>query len=112
MGIVYKARHTKLKRLVAIKLVAAGRVRDGHALERFHREMEAVAGLDHPHIVRAHDANELDGEHYLVMEYLDGIDLAQLIQRVGPLPRRGRVRERAADRPGPSARPRAWLDPS
>ncbi|NQV22751.1 MAG: protein kinase, partial [Rhodopirellula sp.] len=52
---------------------------------RFHREMEAIGQLDDPHIVRAHDAGEVDGTHYLVMEFVDGLDLTQLQDRVGPL---------------------------
>ena len=86
MGTVYKARHVKLRRLVAVKVLSERRLGDPEALARFHREMEAVGRLDHPHVVRAMDAGEHDGKHYLVMEYVSGIDLAQLVDRLGPLP--------------------------
>ena len=85
MGAVYKAVHTRLKRLVAMKMLPASRLADPQAVARFQREMEAVGQLDHPHLVRAHDAGEAEGQHFLVMEYLDGIDLARLVRRTGPL---------------------------
>jgi serine/threonine protein kinase len=56
------------------------------SVARFNREMKAVGKLDHPHIVRATDAGEADGTHYLVMEFVEGIDLAELLKRNGPLP--------------------------
>jgi len=86
MGTVYKARHTHLKRTVAVKLLRTGRTRDPQAVARFQAEMEAVGRLDHPNLVRAHDAGEVEGLHFLVMEYLDGIDLARLVRSSGPLP--------------------------
>lgn len=85
MGAVYKAEHTKLKRIVALKLLPPSRVQDSRAIARFEREMEAIGRLDHPSVVRATDAGEHDGSHYLVMEYVEGIDLASLAQREGPL---------------------------
>ncbi|MEZ6111857.1 MAG: protein kinase [Pirellulaceae bacterium] len=86
MGVVYKAIHTRLKRPVAIKLLPPEKLANGAAVSRFHREMEAIGQLDDPHIVRAHDAGEVDGTHYLVMEFIDGLDLRRLQERVGPLP--------------------------
>jgi len=86
MGTVYKARHMRLKRIVAIKILSADRVSSRRAVARFHREIKAVARLDHPNIVRAHDAGEAEGRHYLVMEYIKGIDLSDLVKRCGPLP--------------------------
>lgn len=86
MGAVYQALHTRLKRAVAIKVLATHRLGDPTALARFQREIEAVGRLDHPHLVAAHDANEDQGIHYLVTEYIEGLDLAQLVQRCGPLP--------------------------
>lgn len=86
MGAVYQALHTRLKRLVAIKVLATHRLGDPSALARFQREMEAVGRLQHPHIVAALDANEDQGTHYLVTEYIEGLDLAQLVERCGPLP--------------------------
>ena len=82
MGTVYKARHQRLKRIVALKLLPPDRTRDKRAVARFEREMEAVGKLEHPNIVRALDAGEHDGTHYLVMEYVDGLDLSQLVRRL------------------------------
>ncbi len=86
MGTVYKALHGRLKRIVALKVLAEHRLHDPAAVDRFSREMQAVGKLAHPNIVRALDAGEADGRHYLVMEYIDGIDLARLSRRCGPLP--------------------------
>ncbi len=85
MGTVYKARHTKLDRLAAINVLPAHRTQDPAAVLRFEREMRTIAMLDHPHIVRALDAGEVDGVHFLVMEYASGLDLSELMCRHGPL---------------------------
>ncbi|MCS6849770.1 MAG: serine/threonine protein kinase [Gemmataceae bacterium] len=85
MGVVYKAQHMKLKCWVALKILAPGLSLDSRSLARFHREMAAVAALNHPHIVRATDANEVGGQHFLVMEYVDGVDLAKIVRLLGPL---------------------------
>jgi serine/threonine protein kinase len=86
MGAVYKAVHTKLDKVVAIKVLSGDRMADQHAVERFHREMKAVGRLEHPNIVRASDAGEVDGRHFLVMQYVQGADLSALVQETGPLP--------------------------
>lgn len=85
MGTVYKARHTKLKRWAALKVLPAAQLHDPAAVARFHREMEAVGRLDHPNIVQATDAGEEGDVHFLVMEYVEGIDLGKLVRRLGPL---------------------------
>ena len=85
MGTVYRALHTKLERLVALKVLPKERMADDRAVSRFHREMKAVGALDHPNIVRATDAGEADGTHFLVMEYIDGFDLAEVVDRCGTL---------------------------
>ena len=87
MGVVYRAIHSRLKRPVAIKVLRPGRLDDPRALARFEREMEAVARLDHPNIVRALDAGEDGGRHYFVMQLVEGLDLARLLASEGPLPR-------------------------
>lgn len=86
MGLVYKARHTRLERLVAIKLLTPQRMGDQSAIARFEREMNVVGQLEHPHIVRANDAGLIDGVHYLVMELVDGVDLDRLVAERGPWP--------------------------
>ena len=86
MGHVYRATHTRLKRTVALKVLPNNRWSNTLAVSRFEREMEAIGQLDHPHIVRASDAGEDQGMHYLVMEYVDGLDLSRLVNRLGPLP--------------------------
>ncbi len=85
MGTVYKARHTKLGRVVALKVLTRGRAHDRAAVARFEREMQAIGQLDHRHIVRAHDAREIEGTPILVMEYLEGLDLGEIVRRLGPL---------------------------
>jgi len=85
MGAVFKARHVKLDRLVALKVLSHDRLRDEDAVTRFHREMNAVGRLDHPNIVSGYDAGEVDGEHFLVMELLDGVSLSALIDAANQL---------------------------
>ena len=86
MGQVYKARHRRMKRVVALKTLPAGLVDSESAVARFQREVEAMAKLEHPNVVIAHDAGEADGVHFLVMQYIDGEDLSDLVKRRGPLP--------------------------
>ncbi|MCX7427825.1 MAG: protein kinase [Planctomycetia bacterium] len=85
MGTVYKALHTKLDRVVALKVIAKERMNDPQAVARFGREMKAIGQLDHPGIVAAFDAREIDGVPVLVMEYVDGMDLGRLVRRHGPI---------------------------
>jgi serine/threonine protein kinase len=86
MGAVYKARHRKMDRLVALKVIRVGLLDNPRAIERFQREVKAAARLDHPNIVRAYDADEAGGTHFLVMEFVEGTDLARYVQQRGPLP--------------------------
>ena len=83
MGTVYKALHTKLKRHVALKVLPANRWTTAAAVARFEREMEAIGQLDHPHIVRASDAGQDRNVHYLAMDYVDGLDLSRVVNRLG-----------------------------
>ena len=85
MGTVYKAMHTKLGRVVAVKVLTLARAHSPEAAARFEREMQAVGRLNDPHIVRAHDAREIDGDPVLVMEYLAGLDLGEILRRLGKL---------------------------
>jgi serine/threonine protein kinase len=85
MGHVYLARHNKLGRMVALKILARHRLGDHRASQRFESEMRVIGRLSHPNIVIAHDAREIDGTAVLVTEYIDGFDLGQLLQRTGPM---------------------------
>jgi serine/threonine protein kinase len=86
MGMVFKAEHTRMKRLVALKVVTTSKLDSPDAVKRFRREVEAAAKLSHPNIVAAHDADEAKGAHFLVMEFVDGENLSNLVKTQGPLP--------------------------
>lgn len=85
MGTVYLALHMWLEKKVALKILKTDRVRNPQAIARFDREMKAVGKLEHPHIVRAFDAGDEAGTHFLVMEYIAGCDLGRLLQTKGRL---------------------------
>ena len=85
MGTVYRALHKKLDKWVAIKLLPTERLHCTQSVSRFEREMRAIGRLGHPNIVQAYDAGEADGQHYLVMELIEGIDLSSLMRRLGQL---------------------------
>lgn len=85
MGVVYEGAHVSLKRRFAVKLLLSDRMDSGGSVERFHREMEAIGQLDHPNIVRATDAGEIDGIPFLAMEFVDGVDLSRIVAKMGPL---------------------------
>lgn len=80
MGVVYKARQPRLDRLVALKVLAPEREKDPQFAERFAREAKALARLNHPNIVTVHDFGEADGLFYLMMEYVDGLSLRELLR--------------------------------
>lgn len=80
MGVVYKARQKSLNRLVALKLLAPERAEDPQFAARFEREAHALAALNHPHIVGVHDFGQAGGFYYLLMEFVDGMNLRQLLQ--------------------------------
>jgi len=86
MGQVFKARHRLMDRTVAIKVIRKELLAHPGAVERFQREIRLIAQLDHPHLVRAHDAARVGDTLYLVTEYLEGTDLHRLVQKSGPLP--------------------------
>src|SRR5262245_42066634 len=85
MGEVYRARDTRLARIVAIKLVSDALNSDPEFRARFEREARAVAALNHPHICVLHDVGRHGSTDFLVMEFLEGETLAQRIAR-GRLP--------------------------
>lgn len=86
MGQVFRARHHKLGRIVALKVMRPERLAGAGMVRRFHREIQAAAQLAHPNVVLAFDAGEVNGVHYFAMEYVAGLDLARLVQRHGALP--------------------------
>jgi serine/threonine protein kinase len=85
MGQIYKAQHRKMKRVVALKMLPSAATKSPDAIKRFQREVEAAAKLRHSNIVRAHDAGEARGVHFLVMEYVDGKDLSATVKLQGSL---------------------------
>ncbi|HEU0038194.1 MAG TPA: serine/threonine-protein kinase, partial [Verrucomicrobiae bacterium] len=86
MGVVYKARQPRLNRLVALKILAPEREKDPAFAGRFEKEAQALARLSHPNIVTIHDFGEAGGMYYLLMEFVDGLTLRQLLNagRVSP----------------------------
>ncbi|MEM6472391.1 MAG: protein kinase, partial [Planctomycetota bacterium] len=85
MGTVYLARQANLGTKVAVKFVRSDRKQTPEAIRRFEREILSIGKLNHPNIVGAIDAGEWDGQPYLVMDYIEGIDLSRWIQSTGPL---------------------------
>jgi serine/threonine protein kinase len=84
MGMVFLAEHKYMKRLVALKVLPRSRSGESSALERFYREAKAIAALDHPNVVRAYDLDQEGDLHFLVMEYVDGVSLQELVKAHGP----------------------------
>jgi serine/threonine protein kinase len=84
MGKVYLCEQSNLKRLVAVKMLTTTNDAPG-AVERFYREAQAVAALNHANIVKAHDLDAENGVHYMVMEYVDGASLQDICKRLGKL---------------------------
>ena len=86
MGVVFKAHHRRMKRTVALKVLPPALTSSAQALARFHREVEAAAKLTHSNIAAAYDADEANGIHFLVMEFVDGPNLSACVKQAGPLP--------------------------
>ncbi len=85
MGQVFRARHRRMDRIVALKILSQEAMQSTDAVERFHREVKTIASLSHANIVTAYDADEADGLHFLVMENVAGSDLSTLVRSQGPL---------------------------
>ncbi|MFL5243192.1 MAG: protein kinase domain-containing protein [Gemmataceae bacterium] len=83
MGSVYLCEHKLMRRRVAVKVLPTAKADDTSSLERFHREARVVAALDHINIVRAYDVDQDNNLHFLVMEYVDGASLQEMIKRGG-----------------------------
>jgi serine/threonine protein kinase/Leucine-rich repeat (LRR) protein len=86
MGQVFKALHRRMDRVVAIKMLPTAMMKDAAAAARFEREVRAAAKLNHSNIVTAYDADQANGVHFLVMEYVEGKDLSVLVKKDGPFP--------------------------
>jgi WD40 repeat protein/tRNA A-37 threonylcarbamoyl transferase component Bud32 len=86
MGTVYRAEHRLMERRVALKVIRRGLLDNPEAVERFRREVKAAARLAHPNIVTAYDAERAGDMHFLVMEYVEGISLDELVRARGRLP--------------------------
>jgi serine/threonine protein kinase len=86
MGVVHKARHLMLDRIVALKVIRPELVADRKSVDRFQREARAASRLTHPNLVTIYDAAESNGMHFLAMEYIEGTDLAHLVRERGPQP--------------------------
>lgn len=85
MGMVFRAKHRLMKKEVALKVLTSSAMNDEEAIARFYQEVEVASALDHRNIVQARDAGLSKEVHYLVMEYVRGNDLQQIVQREGPL---------------------------
>ncbi len=87
MGEVYRAEDLKLRQPVALKFLPRNVADDPRRLERFLNEVRVARQVSHPNVCRVYDIGEVDGEHFISMEYVDGEDLASLIRRIGRLPK-------------------------
>jgi serine/threonine protein kinase len=85
MGSVYLCEHKLMRRRVAVKVLPTAKAADESALQRFYREARAAAALDHPNIVHAYDIDQDETLHFLVMEYVDGASLQEVVKKSGPM---------------------------
>lgn len=85
MGAVYQAEHRLMNRQVALKIIHPRLTKNKRVIERFHQEVKAAASLAHPNIVTAYDAEQAGDLHFLIMEYVDGMSLARLVAKKGPM---------------------------
>src|ERR671931_1561127 len=85
MGQVFLCEHKLMRRRVAVKVLPTAKAADSSSLDRFYREARAVAALDHPNIVRAYDIDQDEKLHFLVMEFVDGSSLQEMVKKTGPM---------------------------
>ncbi|MBY0524337.1 MAG: serine/threonine protein kinase [Gemmataceae bacterium] len=85
-GQVFKARHQRLDRVVALKLIRRELLTEPEVVARFYREMQLVSQLDHPNVIHAYDAGPAGETHFLAMEFVEGIDLGKLVKQGGAIP--------------------------
>jgi len=86
MGEVFRAKHTRMDRDVALKVIRRERMAHPDAVKRFRREIRAAAALGHENVVMAYDADQAGDVHFFAMEYVDGTNLSKLVIQKGPLP--------------------------
>ena len=86
MGVVFKAQHRRMKRMVAMKMLSSEFSKNDSAIQRFEREVEVAAKLNHRNVVAALDARAEQGTHYLIMEFVEGRPLSRIVDDDGPLP--------------------------
>src|SRR5262249_5573427 len=86
MGVIYLAEHRLMDKPVPLKVISAAMLDHPDALARFQAEVKAAGRLDHQNIARAYDADQAGPLHFLVMEFVEGQSLAQLLEKNGPLP--------------------------
>ncbi len=86
MGDVFRARHTIMRRLVALQVIRPELLRHPEAVERFYQEVRLSSQLSHPNVVASFDAGPVGATHFFAMEYIDGIDLERRVRQEGPLP--------------------------
>ena len=106
MATIYRATDTQLGRDVALKLLRPEYLRDPDFASRFRQEAQAAASLSHPNVVTVYDFGEDPSGPYIVMELVDGEDLATILRRSGALPPRQVARIGSRRRPGPRRRTR------
>jgi serine/threonine protein kinase len=85
-GQVFKVRHEKMNRILALKVIRKELLADPEIVGRFYREIRIAGQLDHPNVVHAYDAGPAGSSHFLAMEYVEGTDLGRLVKQGGPLP--------------------------
>ena len=86
MGAVFTAWNLRMGRVVAVKTINKELINSAKALERFRREVQTVAQLDHPNIALVRDADEIDGKPYMIMDFIEGFNLSQRVKQVGAMP--------------------------
>ena len=111
MGRVYLAKDVRLNRLVALKILSQERMNNPRAIARFQREAKVGAQLQHENLVRVYDEGESGGVRYLVMEYIEGKNVGQLIGELGAIPWPTAARLGPPGRPGAGPRPAQGADP-
>jgi serine/threonine-protein kinase len=84
-GQVFKGRHQGMSRVVAVKIIRRELLSDTEVLRRFYREIEVIGKMSHPNVIHAYDAGPIQQAHVLIMEFVEGTDLAALVKRSGPL---------------------------